>query len=534
MSDSATEAPTVKLTAKQLAEQALDMIGELRAELGQYRTELSEGRSSGGDGVQLAAMYAQRLDGFDNDLNGMTDALNQLGARLHAVEQGAGSVELTGIVEQIQALSAKTAESFKLMSATVDRQNTGVTAAVKDIRTELVALPALRNTVAELEEKVRLFGEAGVAPASAEDVTGLHGRLTHVEALAGELRSLLANPTEQPSVDHALAELDQRITETAQDLGNLKQYLDSPTFQAVERVADQLPTFVNTVVPRPAAVPMIYAQVHELMRLVSQIGKDSQADQKMGGYKFRSIEAAMDVVGHALREVGVMFQPRKIVDRRIERYEATNQYGKRVLYTHVWVTQEYAFVSLRDGSEMAAIEMDGEARDTGDKSTSKADSMRYKYALLQALCIPINGLPESDGRDGTEDGGQVHGRGDAGEAFDNATPARPQQAPERQETAYGYGHQPAESPGGQAHAQAASAPAQDTRSPEERASAAARALTAVLDLPPGQRREKYTKITDSIANQKLGSLRLPADGTNEPITLNRHAAIINAQIGVTG
>jgi ERF superfamily protein len=511
MTDAPTELAAHKPTAKQLAEQALtlaqenhDVLGELRAEIGTYRTEL---RENGMAGPFPPSDLQEKIAALDKDIEGIVDGMNKLAAAIGAGAAGSQQGADAASAEALQALDIKVAETFKAQGEIIARWG---------------------KVLEEARENSQ-----------------------HAVARAQSLAELLENRTDQPTVDHALAEMEQRYAELKGDLQHFAEGVSGTLAQQGDMVAQvwnrvqgegvkvvDVDSRTIEYAPRPAtapAVPMIYAQVHELMRLVSQIGKDSQADQKMGGYKFRSIEAAMDVVGHALREVGVMFQPRKIVDRRIERYEATNQYGKPVLYTHVWVTQEYAFVSLRDGSEMNAIEMDGEARDTGDKSTSKADSMRYKYALLQALCIPINGLPESDGRDGTEgDFAPAVGRGSAGDAFDSASPQRPQQtadAVQRNAAVHpGDTNTPVES--------APAPPAPDTRTPGEKAAAAVTRLYQLARMEDRtQARETYTRIALAAEEQGLSEVVVSAtvDGQEvEARSLARHLVIVNGLLAQRG
>jgi len=53
-------------------------------------------------------------------------------------------------------------------------------------------------------------------------------------------------------------------------------------------------------------------------------------------------------------------------------------------------------VSCRDGS-LHTVTMFGEAMDSADKATNKAMSAAYKYACLQAFCIPTEGMmPDAD------------------------------------------------------------------------------------------------------------------------------------------
>lgn len=502
------EAPAHKPTAKQLADQALQELEQIRSEeLAQLRTELTELRDTMREGgtVAVTATGMAKAADLDDLENRTAEGFERLQKSLDAL-RAAGGGDASGAVE---ALKQEMVSHFASFSKIVDGHNTAATGAIKELREQMPTVADLVSTVRELEEKIQPFSEAGVTPASVGDIDGVHMQIN---------------------------EAHQRITAVATAVEKLAGYLESPTFAAVERTADAVAggwRDSNTIVPMPTGVPAIYSQVHELMNVVTEIGKDSKADAKMGGYRFRSIDAAMDAVGHALRQVGVMFQPREILEKRVERYETVSKDGYRQNWTHVWVTQRYAFVSLKDGSEMAAIEMDGEARDNGDKSTSKADSMRLKYALLQALMIPINGLPESDGSDGTE-GGQVYGRGNAGDAFDSATPARPAEQPpagdEAQATPYGYGHQPQASPGGQAHAEAQQQAAPDDRTPEEKATAAYQALVALAGLERPAQRPQLNRILNGISTQRLESLLImTADGRTMP--LGEYASVVNSQVG---
>jgi ERF superfamily len=143
-------------------------------------------------------------------------------------------------------------------------------------------------------------------------------------------------------------------------------------------------------------------KVLQLMKLVTHIGKERQADMGQGGkFRFRGIDEAMDAVGHAMREVGVILSPEVLKDETsttpvTKKGDGRNgPYESTILWTTTKLTMRYTFVDPEDGSTHP-IEMVGEGRDASDKSTSKAGSMAFKYALLQALCIPVNGLDDSD------------------------------------------------------------------------------------------------------------------------------------------
>lgn len=493
-----TTEPTAsrKPTAKEIAEEAAQGLAQLRAELTEIRDQLREGgpvtiaQTEAATPAQLDDLENRTADGFER----LQASVDQLKAKVGEVIEGPATVAIDPEVVRapLAELEKKVAESFKEYSKIVDSHNEAATKAIEELRDQMPSVADLVAKVGALEEwQAAELNEPGTA--------------------AGDLN-----------------DVHQRINELREDLNKLRGYLDSPTFGAIERMADVMATARDGLVlgaaPR-TGVPAIYGQVHQLMKLVTELGKDKTADKKMGGYAFRSVDSAMTAVGHALREVGVMFQPREIIEKHIKQYETVSKDGYRQYWTHAFVTQRYAFVSLLDGSEMAAIEMDGEARDNGDKSTSKADSMRLKYALLQALMIPVNGLPESDGRDGTE-GGQVHGRGDAGESWENATPAHPQE----QQTAYGYGHQPAESPGGLVHTQAAQEAEEDTRTPAEKATAAYNALVALAGIEKERQRPRLNKILNGISDAGIGHVLIQtADGRQA--TLDQYAAVVNAQVG---
>lgn len=523
-----------KPTAKEIAEEALEIGNQLRTELTELRTQVREGvPTTGAPAAPGDAELARQVAKLDKDMEGFVDDLNELAKRI---------AEPVADDAAVRALEKKTADSFASFSKIIDAHNTAASKSIEELREQMPSVAQLVDRVGELAEKVRLFDEAGVAPASGEDLDSLDARLKAIEEVASGAR-VPKNVTILSADD--VNDVHLRINELREDLQRTREHVGTLTVPALRSAAIERTADRTVIDLHGTQVPAIYGQVWQLMNLITELGKDKTADKKMGGYAFRSIDSAMTAVGHAQRQIGVMFQPREILEQRVERYETVSKDGYRQNWTHVWTRQRYAFVSLIDGSEMAAIEMDGEARDNGDKSTSKADSMRLKYALLQSLMIPITGLPESDGSDGTE-GGQTYGRGDAGESWENATPApsrvgherhvdsRPPSTPEEVEnsetSSYGYGHQPADSPGGQAHAQAAQQPAEDDRTPAEKATAAYHALVALAGIEPAGQRPRLDKILRGIVAAKIGNVIIQtADGRQ--MTLDQYAATVNSQVG---
>jgi hypothetical protein len=488
--------PARKPTAKEIAEAAEALAQEALTTSQQVLAEVRDLKESGGPATVATggtdAATLARLEKLDGDIDGLVSNLNTLSAAVHAAPMAADGTPL-----DLSTVVVEMRKAFTEHAQKIDANNEAARKAIAEIRQTLdsgaagAAVGMLTRLGAEVEElkgQVQTFSEAGVAPASAEDIDGLDGRLRTVES-----------------------------------------YLNADTPAAVE---------YGTASPSnaPDGVPAVYRQMHQLMLKVSEIGKDSQASEDMGGYKFRSIEAAMTAVGHALREVGMMFVPREIVDHKVKQYEITKTYrngGSSIQnWTHVWVRQRYAFVSLIDGSTIEGIEMDGEARDNGDKSTSKADSMRYKYALLQALCIPTVGLPESDGSASSEGPGEESWESARTREEIEQDKRRQQQAaePERGHTVE---DEPQAPPEGYEEARQQGQPLAeqkpvDDRTDDEKAQAVVKALRDLNSVAPNLRRARFERIAKAVIDQHLGSLMV------EGITINRHLSATNATLGGNG
>ncbi len=184
--------------------------------------------------------------------------------------------------------------------------------------------------------------------------------------------------------------------------------------ETVERVRRDVAGLLREVEQRPYSatgevvelstpVPKVFGQVLDVMRMVTELGKDSRVSGSGGNYKYRSIDAAMDAVGTAMRQVGVILSTKvldvvpttNVLREKVKIQNQPDEYRDRI-WTTVRAHVAYTFVSPNDGSTHT-VEMVGEGRDLGDKATSKAVAMAFKYALLHGLCIPIEGLPESDG-----------------------------------------------------------------------------------------------------------------------------------------
>ncbi|MFS0771076.1 ERF family protein [Sphingomonas sp. 1P08PE] len=118
------------------------------------------------------------------------------------------------------------------------------------------------------------------------------------------------------------------------------------------------------------------------------IGKDRRNSQQ--GYNFRGIDDVFNALSPLLSKHGLCILPRCIERSQVER---TSAKGGALFYTTVDV--EFDFVAAEDGSKHT-IRVPGEAMDSADKSTNKAMSAAYKYAAMQAFCIPTEGDNDAD------------------------------------------------------------------------------------------------------------------------------------------
>jgi hypothetical protein len=119
-----------------------------------------------------------------------------------------------------------------------------------------------------------------------------------------------------------------------------------------------------------------------VMAIVGHVGKDSTNTQQ--NFKFRGIDAVMNAVGPALRQVGGFIKP----DVLKSNYEhgltakggATLEVKLRVRYS--WFGT--------DGGEPITSVVQAEATDMSDKGTAKAMSVAYRTFLLQILSLPTD------------------------------------------------------------------------------------------------------------------------------------------------
>jgi hypothetical protein len=139
-----------------------------------------------------------------------------------------------------------------------------------------------------------------------------------------------------------------------------------------------------------AATPHVYTAIAQVMATIAKqgISKDRKNDQQ--GYAFRGIDDVYNALAPILSESNLCILP-YVKSRDVLERQTRN--GGALFY--VTVAVDFALVSAVDGSTHT-ISVVGEAMDSGDKATNKAMSAAYKYACMQAFCIPTEGDNDAD------------------------------------------------------------------------------------------------------------------------------------------
>jgi len=119
-----------------------------------------------------------------------------------------------------------------------------------------------------------------------------------------------------------------------------------------------------------------------VMARVSGVAKNGKNTQQ--GFNFRGIDAVVNAIGPALREVGGIIVP-NVLDKVYER--GITKSGTPTV--EVFLTVEFAWHGT-DGGEPVKGVVASEAMDTSDKATAKAMSVALRTFLLQTLMLPTD------------------------------------------------------------------------------------------------------------------------------------------------
>lgn len=125
--------------------------------------------------------------------------------------------------------------------------------------------------------------------------------------------------------------------------------------------------------------PNIYQAINSIMQDVDAIGKNKKNAQQ--GYSFRGIDDMYNALQPLFKKHNVFIASNVLESKREERQTAK---GGTLIYTIAKC--QFKFFTI-DGSFIESV-LEGEAMDSGDKSTNKAMSTALKYALMQMFLIP--------------------------------------------------------------------------------------------------------------------------------------------------
>ena len=133
----------------------------------------------------------------------------------------------------------------------------------------------------------------------------------------------------------------------------------------------------------------VYAAISSVMADLAIEGISKNRKNQQQGYSFRGIDDIYNALSGSLSRHSLVILPR-VLGREVTEREAKG--GNALFYVVVEV--EFDLVA-GDGSKHT-IKTYGEAMDSGDKATNKAMSAAFKYACMQAFCIPTEGDNDAD------------------------------------------------------------------------------------------------------------------------------------------
>jgi hypothetical protein len=136
--------------------------------------------------------------------------------------------------------------------------------------------------------------------------------------------------------------------------------------------------------------PHVYQAIAGVMGELAKVGIGKNNKNTQQGYKFRGIDDVYNALAPLLARAQLLILPR-VLNRTVSERETKS--GGVLFY--VVLDVEFDLVSGEDGSKHT-IRVVGEAMDSGDKATNKAMSAAYKYACMEAFCIPTEGDNDAD------------------------------------------------------------------------------------------------------------------------------------------
>lgn len=139
-------------------------------------------------------------------------------------------------------------------------------------------------------------------------------------------------------------------------------------------------------------IARVYGAINSVAAALSKEGIAKKRLNARDDYLYRSIEDVLARLAPLLAEHRLCILP-QVVERTAT--DRTGEAGE--LLVSVTVRCAFHIVSAEDGSAHI-IKAFGEALDASDKGTAKAMQSAYKYAVLQAFCVPVPQAEDADAR----------------------------------------------------------------------------------------------------------------------------------------
>lgn len=155
------------------------------------------------------------------------------------------------------------------------------------------------------------------------------------------------------------------------------------------QIKEQWPVDAQPIRPD---VPKVYSAIIQVMKAIGAAGISKDRRNEQQGYAFRGIDDVYNALNGMLAAANLCILPR-VLNRTVS--ERVTQKGGVLFY--VVLDMQFDFVSAEDGSKHT-VSVVGEAMDSGDKATNKAMSAGYKYACMEAFCIPTEGDNDADAK----------------------------------------------------------------------------------------------------------------------------------------
>lgn len=140
---------------------------------------------------------------------------------------------------------------------------------------------------------------------------------------------------------------------------------------------------------------MIARVYHAINAVAAAMAHDGVAKTRLNthdNYLYRSIDDVLERLAPLLAKHRLCILPRVLNRETVDRQDEGGG-----LLVSVALRVAFDLVCAEDSSSHT-IEAYGEALDQGDKATAKAMQSAYKYAVLQAFCVPAAQLEDADAR----------------------------------------------------------------------------------------------------------------------------------------